>query len=423
LHSDAAALAASAVPERVADPKNAALVYQQAFESFQGEKDWPAVWRDGSEALFVDPAEPSAAKDLGIDPEPPFDFGSAALGEFLEARAGELLLLRTAAAMPGCYFEKNYGRLSFDILLPEIQHLRTGAQLLALDARHRAAKGDYSGLLDVQAMYGLAAHAATEPFMVSELVAAAIDGMAGETLHAVLGNHIADAKELSSVSLDGTTSYRRLMSRAMRMEEAMITNYFADMSNIDHAQVANILDIDPALMPLVAPIYRVFLQGYDLAQYRRFVHAHEQLSTTPYRDAVKRWEEERRAFEARQRGLLTALVLPSFGSFSEAGYRADAKRRVAATALALHRFRAAQGKDVERLDDLVHVAHLIPIVPLDPYDERPLKFVKSPTGWIVYSIGRDLVDDGGKRYDENKKTGDLRYEFVAAAAAQATPEK
>ena len=33
---------------------------------------------------------------------------------------------------------------------------------------------------------------------------------------------------------------------------------------------------------------------------------------------------------------------------------------------------------------------------IDPYNGEPLHLSKTPAGWLVYSVGRNLVDDGGK---------------------------
>ena len=35
-------------------------------------------------------------------------------------------------------------------------------------------------------------------------------------------------------------------------------------------------------------------------------------------------------------------------------------------------------------------------VPLDPYDGKPLRYRLRADGAVVYSVGPDLIDDGGK---------------------------
>ena len=48
-------------------------------------------------------------------------------------------------------------------------------------------------------------------------------------------------------------------------------------------------------------------------------------------------------------------------------------------------------------DDLLElVPEYIDAVPVDPYDGRPLKCAHAPEGCLVYSVGPDGVDDGGR---------------------------
>jgi len=67
---------------------------------------------------------------------------------------------------------------------------------------------------------------------------------------------------------------------------------------------------------------------------------------------------------------------------------------LAETALGVERFRLAHsGTLPQKLADLV--PGCINAVPLDPYDAKPLRYKKLPRGYVVYSVGPDLNDDGG----------------------------
>ena len=72
-----------------------------------------------------------------------------------------------------------------------------------------------------------------------------------------------------------------------------------------------------------------------------------------------------------------------------------ARARGAVTALAIERWRLAHdGQLPDSLERLV--PSIMPQVPVDPFDDRPLRYKKLPNGYIVYSVGPDFVDDGGK---------------------------
>jgi len=77
-----------------------------------------------------------------------------------------------------------------------------------------------------------------------------------------------------------------------------------------------------------------------------------------------------------------------------------AKLQVAGVALEIERWRLAHGgRAPDSLADLT--PQFAPSIPLDPFDNNPLRYKKLPQGFLVYSIGADFTDDGGKA-----KTGD-----------------
>ena len=74
----------------------------------------------------------------------------------------------------------------------------------------------------------------------------------------------------------------------------------------------------------------------------------------------------------------------------------QARLRCAIAAVAAERYRLKHEKIWPgRLDDLVKDG-LLKEVPKDPYDGKTLRFKRTPTGLIVYSVGPDLIDNGGK---------------------------
>ena len=80
-----------------------------------------------------------------------------------------------------------------------------------------------------------------------------------------------------------------------------------------------------------------------------------------------------------------------------------ARLRVARTALAVARFRLAHGGLPDALAELTPT--LLEEVPDDPFDNKPLRYKKLPVGFIVYSVGRDGVDDGGLEKTPSTKSG------------------
>jgi hypothetical protein len=74
--------------------------------------------------------------------------------------------------------------------------------------------------------------------------------------------------------------------------------------------------------------------------------------------------------------------------------RAEITRRVAITAIALKRYQLRHGEYPADLSALV--PEILPAVPADPVDGKPLRYRRSADGtFVLYSIGYDGKDDGG----------------------------
>jgi hypothetical protein len=56
-------------------------------------------------------------------------------------------------------------------------------------------------------------------------------------------------------------------------------------------------------------------------------------------------------------------------------------------------------------------------VPVDPFDGQPLRYRTQGAGYVLYSIGPDLKDDGGTHL--KGKSGDLVF---AVVTPQSVPE-
>lgn len=77
-----------------------------------------------------------------------------------------------------------------------------------------------------------------------------------------------------------------------------------------------------------------------------------------------------------------------------------AQVRLAVTALAVERWRSAHGGRVPELISEI-TPNFLSAIPSDPFDGRPLRFKQLEKGYVIYSIGEDLTDDGGKTKTAN----------------------
>ncbi len=75
------------------------------------------------------------------------DYGSRRSGCILKAHQGEIELLRTGAALPHYYYDRNYGQIDVATLLPDIQGMRGGATT----TRHPRTLEHHAGRLQIRA--------------------------------------------------------------------------------------------------------------------------------------------------------------------------------------------------------------------------------------------------------------------------------
>ncbi len=400
LRVEAGALALSVAPVRIPDAENAALPYHQAFELMGTQEQWDqgwekAWWRNTSNTEF--------------------DSQDAELRELLRRHTSTLALLRQAAAKPGCYFDRDYGRPSISMLLPELRRLRTGAWLLADDARCKAADGNLRGALEnTSAMFSIAEHTAADPLLIMQLVAIAIDRIAAGTLESVLASGTATAEDLAAANIHDHVSYHKQLARALRMEEAFGLSSLCQVGGGDEP-IWTFLSRDEEILPfdapvIVAPPYRVFLLKDDVATYRENMRRLGELASRPYYEAQEEFEAVEKQFESRPQGIVTQLVFPALGRCAQIFARGDAQRGVARVGLAMCRYRAAKETFPEKLQELV--PEFISAVPRDPFDGQPLRLKSTEQDLVIYSIGPNGEDDGGIPFGKEEQTGDITFRLT-----------
>ena len=412
--AEAGALALSVAPARVPDRANAALVYQQAADAMKSLDDelGEKVTTERRESKAGQPEGPwSRVSGWLREPgSPEVDLASPELREHLRQGAPVLVLVRRAAAMPDCYFERDWGRPSPDMLLPEYDGLRRASRRLMLEARCRAADGDAAGAVaDVSAMFQMAGHTRTEAILVGLLVAMMMDDMAASALEAVVATGQVQPADLAALAFDDTVAYQRCLARALRMEEAFGLGCFAMLG--EGGSPALMLELMGETRTFlwwpVAVVWRVFIMPEDLASYRDTLHTFQTQAAFPYHQAVGEHEDIERLVETGQLGVLTRMLVPALSKCAERAAESDARHRLAQTALAAMAWRGKHGRMPTALEDLA--PEVLPRVPIDPFDGRPLRKTTRDGKVVLYSIGPDLKDDGGAAWENETRTGDLTF--------------
>ena len=61
-------------------------------------------------------------------------------------------------------------------------------------------------------------------------------------------------------------------------------------------------------------------------------------------------------------------------------------------------------------------------MPRDPYDGGPMKLKPTDDGLVIYSVGPDMSDDGGIRFDDETEKGDISFQLLRARSASPSSE-
>jgi hypothetical protein len=122
---------------------------------------------------------------------------------------------------------------------------------------------------------------------------------------------------------------------------------------------------------------------------------------------------------------LARLLIPAMDKVAQAVQRSYAYQRCAIVMLAAERFRKRYDRWPESLDEL-KTTGLLAEIPTDPYIGGPLKWKRTADGVIIYSVGRNQVDDGGVLdRTSNKLESDYGFQLwdVAKRRQPAPPPK
>jgi hypothetical protein len=93
-------------------------------------------------------------------------------------------------------------------------------------------------------------------------------------------------------------------------------------------------------------------------------------------------------------GSLAMVLVPWIRDYSQACRLHHATVRCLSTALAVERYRRAQGRWPDSLEPLAGL--LPPSLAVDPYNGQPLHLKRLADGLVIYSVGPDGIDNGGR---------------------------
>jgi hypothetical protein len=390
----------AAVPEN----ENAALVLTEAFKLRRN-------YADSRSNLVWDFKLPPRGRSLSPD-------DTELLTGYVEMNGPALAKADVALKLPRSRYPIDCSLCS-QTPLPHLTWLKNLAEINHYKAVLAVAKDDTDeAARAIASILGLARTLESEPCLISELVRLKLLGIAVTALERSL-NHNLNLRSLTNLSgLFAQTAQIQCLSRAFIGERAMIAPYFRVSRHENPRIYAPVKegegDSKDNLRPGDWGVLKVI--GYyemDLGQFLFTMGNVIELASQnlPDYDEIDLHFAKAAAASRKKKRTFSAMI---FSSFAHAGVRENenlARLRLSIIALAIEQFRNQRGELPDKLDALM--PGFLAEIPEDPFTGLELTYRRLAKGYLIYSVGRDRMDDGGKEAPAEKPArGDSGYDLT-----------
>lgn len=377
------------------DEDNSAVILRQIYDYLPDGKNPNGKELDAKRADGTSLLEDVPANQL------PGEEDRRLLAQVLADHQEPLHLALKLADYPRGYHPLQLADNPLDTRIGHSMALRKVYWLLSLEAESRLLAGNHrEGLRCVRAILRTGASIRDEGLMISQLLRIAVRTDAVKLTRRILA--LAEPVEgLSELQAHFDRELNEdLMSVAVRGERAVMHRFFEKLGSRD------------------LTIYRAFDKGGGVAETGSGLHNWRYQPLVAYNHALalqfcnralevgkRPWHERQAAMDSlpvpppERETILVRHVLASatsnsvFARLQESVLRDQAALRCAIVGIACERYRIKHKAWPKSLESIPR--DLLPELPDDPYDGKPLRYVRTADGVVVYSVGPDLADNGG----------------------------
>jgi hypothetical protein len=291
-----------------------------------------------------------------------------------------------------CFLYRDSEAALQDAMVPDALKMIIAARLVGFDALFRADGGDVPGALE-RIRDGLASVSKTaqEGTLIAYLVSVAETRMMLKFLEAICqGRNIADADLARLVAGLESGPWRERLAEAIRGDRVFSLEWGMEAVRGRFR--------DPADQNVKRRIFYWLLRPVIKAEVRwqlARLTSWEKIARDPYFEQRARLASDPEFSEAVPWYFeLTGFLAGTFDTVFLKTGQLEAIMVVDRTALACRLYKSRSGRYPETMDELV--PGLLTEVPLDPFTGKPLVYRREGEGFIVYSLGSNEKDDGGR---------------------------
>lgn len=313
---------------------------------------------------------------------------------FLAQYPDEFRDMHKALTLKEAWLETDWKTPLYDVLLPELSEIRSVSKLLCLETLLAAEKGDSreASALIFDSCRALQVSNNANPFIITTFVRMAVVSLNQDMIERTInrcGLDDSSLRDLQRVVAEQETAID--LVRSMMIERVLLLDTITWLKSTGTGN----LSVNGPQLGFVIPLHRIpVLRSMDvvagLDSYDALLKALVHVDITTLTDAR---EVGQRAASLPSYYNLSSLLIPSLTRSVELWLRARGKSRALVTAIAAEQFRLAKGRWPASLDELVPT--YLDAVPVDPFDDKPIRYAVIPEGIKTWSIGEDLKDDGG----------------------------
>jgi hypothetical protein len=323
----------------------------------------------------------------------------------LDAHKETFRLLDEAARGTECRYPVDLSK-GLLVGVPHLSPLRNVARLLAMRSLYASVTGDSATVArSLTNCFAVSESLRSEPVAISQILRVGIVGIAIATLNETQNRiDLAPADMLALqeklASLEGLDGLKAAMlgERFALIEAVEMPFDTAEYKGLSPASIAR-MEKERPKSDEVSKLFAELIATIELP-------------------AAEAMEDCGRINDAY------TLKLPNICRLIQSFHRMHAMLRGAQIALAVDRYSRTNAGPPETLEELVPV--YLRTIPLDPFDEQPMRYRLEEGGFLVYSVGDNLVDDNGlqdvRTDQETKRYADIPYRVGVAAVSSEAEE-
>jgi hypothetical protein len=356
--------------------QNAVALYAQAFAAFVPPVD------EANMPLLGQAKLPDRGAPL---PEPM----AKAVATCLARNQTSLAMLHEAAGFEHCRYGWSYMQ---GIPQGQTQAMRSCGRLLGLEAAFHAQHGDANAAaVCLRDGLRLSDSVQKDPTLIAYLVRVALVGVALSGLERSVSLSAFTDQQLQEMDATlartgGTLDF----TGALVAERCFMIEVCRNPSLLGPSGSTRALRLFP------------FVRGTCLSDILDSMADRIEASRLPPTERLRRFRQA--DTQVQQLSLLhfmTRMMTPALSRVAELDLRTRAHLDLARTAVAVERYRLTTGKVPDQLQELV--PQYLELVPVDPFDEQPIRYQRTARGYILYSVDRDAQDNGGREQDQVNK--------------------